>query len=209
MHRRTVPAAGLVVGLLLAAGVAAAPAAQAHDELVGTDPADGTTVPFAPATVTLSFAEPAVALGTEVKVTSPAGKVVSVGEPELVDSTVRQAVDGELPAGKYTVTYRVTSQDGHAVSGKFSFTAADEAGAEEPTSPAKPVTPPPFTSSATPDPTATATASAAADPADETDADSPPALLVVGAGLLVGIVFGVLGWARARRRRSSGGHDRP
>jgi len=208
MRRRTIPAAGGVVGLLLALGIAAAPAAQAHDELVSTDPADGATVPSAPSKVTLTFEEPAVSMGTEIEVTAPDGTVVSSGEPQLVDTTVSQAVAGELPAGKYGVTWRVTSQDGHAVSGTFAFTAAEAAGgaSASASASASPSPMPSPSASVAPSDPVSATPTAAAD----SDAEpTSPGLAVVGLGVLVGAVFGFLGWARARRRRTSGGADRP
>jgi copper resistance protein C len=213
MRRRTLRAAGVVAGLVLALVVVGAPAAQAHDALVGTEPADGATLPVAPAEVTLRFGEPAVAMGTEVEVTSPDGAVVSSGDPVLVDTTVRQALDGDLPAGTYTVTWRVTSQDGHAVSGTFAFTAAEASGAAVPTSPATPAssaTPSPSSASSTAPSTAAATATpSSADGSASDDEGSTPALAVVGAGLLVGVLFGLLGWARTRRQRASDGADRP
>ncbi|WP_148076649.1 copper resistance CopC family protein [Cellulomonas sp. PhB150] len=223
MRRRTAPAAGLLVGLLLALGVVAAPAAQAHDELVSVDPADGSTVTAVPDHVTLTFEDPAVALGTVIEVKGPDGSVVSTGDAELVDNTVSQAIGGDLPAGAYTVAWRVTSQDGHAVSGTFGFTA--EAGAlpvpsETPTtgsgvsesaSPSATASDAPV---AAPSSSASSSASASASSSDSSEGDSgggSPALLVVGAGLLVGIMFGLLGWMRARRRRAStpGGAQRP
>jgi len=216
MRRRTSWAAGIVVGLLLTLGIVAAPAAQAHDALVSTEPADGATVPVAPAEVSLTFEEPAVAMGTEIEVTSPDGTVVSSGEPVLLDTTVSQAVEGDLPAGKYTVTWRVTSQDGHAVSGTYAFTAAEASGAAPPPS-ASPsaspsATPTPAESSsaaASPEPTAAASATPSSAGSASDDEAATPALAVVGAGLLLGALFGLLGWARTRRQRASGGADRP
>ncbi|MDM7829998.1 copper resistance CopC family protein [Cellulomonas edaphi] len=212
MRRRTAPASGLVVGVLLALGVAVAPAAQAHDELVGTEPADGTTVATVPEKVTLSFEEPAVALGTAIEVTSPDGTVVSAGDPVLVDTTVSQAVEGDsLPAGTYDVTWRVTSQDGHAVSGAFSFVAAQPTTAEASPAPTTQATrastdAPVVVHHAAPSPSATADPTA--DPSTASDDDGPAPLAVIGVGLLIGAVFGLLGWRRARRR-SAGGPERP
>lgn len=216
MRRRTAPATGLLVGLLLALGVVAAPAVQAHDELVSVEPADGSTVGAPPDHVTLTFEEPAVALGTVVEVKSPDGSVVSTGDAVLVDSTVSQAIAGDLPAGAYTVTWRVTSQDGHAVSGTFGFTAA-EAALPVPVPSETPTAVAGVSESATPSATATASdvpvpaASASASSTDTESDGRSPALLVVGAGLLVGIVFGLLGWMRGRRRRTPapGGADQP
>lgn len=112
--------------LALAVAVAGAARAQAHSSFLGSDPADGAEVATAPERVTLTFNEPAQALGTEIVITGPDGATVSDGAPELVDSTVTQALAGTLPAGAYTVTWRVTSTDGHPISGTFGFTASAE-----------------------------------------------------------------------------------
>ncbi len=96
--------------------------AFAHDVLRGTTPADGATVRAVPGEVVLTFDEPALAVGTEIVVLDPSGSPLQDGAPSLVDGTVRQRVRGG-PAGLYTVRWRVTSADGHPVSGTFAFTA--------------------------------------------------------------------------------------
>jgi methionine-rich copper-binding protein CopC len=108
---------------VVAVGLGAAPAA-AHDEIVGTTPADGSTVETAPDEVVLTFAEPAAALGTQVVVTGPDAVTVSQGDVRLVGTTVVQPLVGTRPAGAYRVDWRVTSVDGHPVTGTFTFTAA-------------------------------------------------------------------------------------
>jgi methionine-rich copper-binding protein CopC len=97
--------------------------AYAHNQLKSTSPADHQAMAAAPASVVLTFDEPAVALGTQVAVTGPTG-VVSQGAPRLVDNTVTQDLEPGAPAGSYTVAWRVTSADGHPVSGTFGFTAS-------------------------------------------------------------------------------------
>lgn len=117
-------AAPLAVLLLLLAGLLlTAVRADAHNSLQSTDPADGSTLATPPTHVTLTFDEPAQALGTEIVVLGPDGSTVSTGTVELVDSTVAQALAADLPAGAYTVQWRVTSADGHPLSGELSFTA--------------------------------------------------------------------------------------
>ena len=102
--------------------VGATTAAQAHNVLVGTSPVDGSIATVVPARVTLAFNEPALALGTEIIVTGPAGQV-QTGAAILVNNTVTEQLQPGSPAGPYIVIWRVTSTDGHPVSGKFSFTA--------------------------------------------------------------------------------------
>ncbi|GAA2017352.1 copper resistance protein CopC [Terrabacter terrae] len=111
----------VLLGSALALVVAAGPAA-AHDVLVSTSPANGSTVAQTPSRVVITFTDPALSIGTQVVVTGPAGPV-SVPKPRLVDTTVVQDLPGSAPAGHYTVSWRVTSADGHPVSGEFSFTS--------------------------------------------------------------------------------------
>jgi len=110
------------LGAVVALGATTAPAA-AHDALVSTAPADGSSVAHAPARVVLTFDQPALALGTAIVVTSPSGQQVQAGAPSLVDNTVSQALQPGSPAGAYTVVYRVTSADGHPISGRIAFDA--------------------------------------------------------------------------------------
>ena len=124
----------LLVALLL--GVLTAAPAAAHNSFVGSDPADGATVSRTPGAVVLTFNEPAVALGTQVVVTGPDGPA-STGAPQLVDASVRQPLVPGAPAGTYTVTWRVTSSDGHPITGTLTFTA-DAAGSGEYLGPAEP-----------------------------------------------------------------------
>lgn len=97
-------------------------AAAAHDVLVGTAPADGSTTAVVPARVMLTFSEPVLAVGTLVIVKGPSGSVQS-GKAVLAGSTITQRLQPDSPAGKYTVLWRATSPDGHPVSGKLTFTA--------------------------------------------------------------------------------------
>lgn len=149
-RRATAPLVLLV--LVLAGLLLTAVRADAHNSLQSTDPADGSSVATPPTHVTLTFDQPAQALGTEIVVLGPDGSTVSTGTAELVDSTVAQALVADLPAGAYTVQWRVTSADGHPLSGELTFTA--EAGTTpEPTADA--TTPAPAeTVAPTPDETA-------------------------------------------------------
>jgi methionine-rich copper-binding protein CopC len=112
--------------------VGAAAAAQAHNVLVATSPADGSTVKVVPAAVMLTFNEPALAVGTEIIVTGPAGQV-QTGAAALVNNTVSEHLSPGSPAGQYKVVWRVASADGHPVAGTFSFTATAASAGQRPT----------------------------------------------------------------------------
>jgi methionine-rich copper-binding protein CopC len=107
-----------VVLLLLLAILWTPAAASAHDVLQRTDPADGSTVPVTPGRISLTFSEAPLSIGTQVIVTGPSGPAQE-GAPVVSGTVVSQALDASAPAGDYTVTYRVTSDDGHPVTGTF------------------------------------------------------------------------------------------
>ena len=116
-------AATLATAVLAIAGlVIGASPASAHNVLKSSSPADGKTVARAPSSVVLTFDEPAIALGTKLVITGPEGPA-QIGKPRLVDNTVTQDLQPGAPAGTYTVDWRVTSADGHPISGSFTFTA--------------------------------------------------------------------------------------
>ena len=97
--------------------------ANAHDVLESTSPAAGSTVQRMPQSVSLTFTEAPLSIGTQVIVTGPSG-AMQQGAPTIDGRVVRQAIAPSAPAGSYTVTYRVTSDDGHPVTGSFAFVAS-------------------------------------------------------------------------------------
>lgn len=119
----TVVVALCTVAVVAVLGLVAAAPASAHDALVSSDPANGATVATPPDRVTLTFDQPALAIGTTLRVIGPGGDVQS-GAPRLVDSTVTQELAPGIPAGSYRIAWRVTSTDGHPVSGELTFTAS-------------------------------------------------------------------------------------
>ena len=112
----------LALGLCIGVSLALPATAVAHDVLERTTPAEGTTVDRLPGAVVLTFSEQPLAIGAQVVVTGPSGNVAS-GAPTIGGRDVTQALSPSAPAGDYTVTYRVTSGDGHPVSGSFAFHA--------------------------------------------------------------------------------------
>jgi copper resistance protein C len=162
-----------VVAVLAAAALVlvAAPGASAHDSLVSSSPADGQTVATVPDQVVLTMNEAPVSVGTRVVVSGPDGEVQQ-GSPQLVKNTVRQTVSPGSPAGRYTVVWRVTSGDGHPVSGTFTFTA--EAAGPVAAGSATPTTngPGPATTAPNPQPTATTAVGQAGTPLAETSSST-------------------------------------
>jgi hypothetical protein len=187
-----VAAIAISLGAFGAAGLGAATTASAHDELLSTGPADGAKVARVPAAVTLTFGEPPLELGARLRIVGPAGDV-TLGSPKLSGDKVTQAIEPGAGAGKYTVQWKVTSGDGHPISGQFSFTAAagGDGAATTPAQPpaTTPVTTPAITATPTTAPAAVAL-SAANDTAGSDDSSSSPWPWVAGGAVVVALLAG-------------------
>ncbi len=109
---------------LLGALVATAPAASAHTVLTGTDPAADSTVNAGPTRVTATFNEQLQPTFVAMTVVGPDGNLWSQGDATVDGATASVGLRPLGPSGRYTVNYRVTSDDGHVVSGSWSFTVA-------------------------------------------------------------------------------------
>ncbi|MCX4096581.1 copper resistance CopC family protein [Nocardia sp. alder85J] len=115
--------AGLVAGLLLGGlAVTAAGPAAAHSIVVSTDPVDGAQLDTGPAQVSLTFNENLQTSFPALTVVGPDGNLWSKGQPTITGPVISVPVGALGPAGRYTIAYRVTSADGHPVSGTRSFT---------------------------------------------------------------------------------------
>ncbi|MGI8948079.1 MAG: copper resistance CopC family protein [Ornithinimicrobium sp.] len=121
---RTPTALGLLVTFLILIGWA--PAALAHDELTGTEPASGETLQQPPAELTLTFSGELTDLGAWVEVSGPLGSALD-GTPEIEGDRLSQPLSTDVPSGDYEATWRVTSQDGHPISGTFDYTVQEPA----------------------------------------------------------------------------------
>jgi methionine-rich copper-binding protein CopC len=56
-----------------------------------------------------------------ISVTNSKGISVNAGETKVSGTTFLEALKSPLASGKYKVSYRVVSADGHVVSGSYSF----------------------------------------------------------------------------------------
>lgn len=121
MRRLFVVLAALFTALALSAGPA-----SAHSVVLSSSPEDGEQIAQAPERVSVTFNEPLQEQFAAITVVGPDGNLWSVGDPAVEGSTVSVAVDGLGPVGEYTVAFRVTSADGHPVSGTRTFTLTQE-----------------------------------------------------------------------------------
>ena len=95
-------------------------AATAHSRPETTAPADGEVVAAAPAVIAISFDKPMRV--TTIELTDADGEAFALERTdEMAPVTRFEATPPPLPAGRYTVTWRGLSEDGHAMSGRFSF----------------------------------------------------------------------------------------
>jgi len=116
---------GIVIALLLS--VTLFSVASAHAKLVSSNPAAGTKLTTAPATVTLIFDEEISDKPTEsfFNVTNEAGAAVGSGKLDTTDldhKTVSGALNAGLGDGVYTVKWQaITSDDNGKSAGSFAL----------------------------------------------------------------------------------------
>lgn len=208
--RRALAGAGslalaLALGLGAAGVVGAAAPASAHNVVVGTSPAAGSTVTEPPDSVDVTFDDVVLDLSAEgsstvITVTDADGTDYATGCPTMQDRTVSVPVAlGE--GGEYTVDWRIVSADGHPTSGEFSFTYEPPAGAEAaaPAADASPCAP----AGAAGEGEAAGAAAGTADAGDTAGGDASELVVVLGIAGGVVVIAGaaVLVALRLARRR--------
>lgn len=189
--RRPALLAGLLAVFLTALGCVFAAPALAHTRLISSTPGKDATA----ANVTqikLVFSDQIRAAKVVVK--NAKGEEFQDGDAERSGKDVTQKLKGALPAGDYTVAWRVVGEDGHPIqNADLTFTAEQDGGA---------------TASATPSnaPSAAApqiTPAKAEKPAEK--APKAPIWIVVVVGVLVGIGVGLVIVRRAVRKNPTAG----
>lgn len=190
---RSLPVAALVV---LFTALLGAPAALAHTSLQKSTPAAGASLATPPAEVSLTFGEAVRLPAGPIRVAGPGGAVWTVGQATVTGATVTAPVAATGPAGPYTLTWQVISDDGDTIRGTVRFTL---------TAPAAPViapASPPGTVAATPPPATAAT------PAAVPSAPAAPAaddggvlgwLWALGGAAVLAVAAGVVVARRARQ----------
>jgi methionine-rich copper-binding protein CopC len=111
----------LCAAIFVAVALIVAPTASAHAYLIASDPAADAALATGPSQVRATFNEPLQTAFASMTVIGPDGNLWSTGEPRVQGAVVSVDVMPLGPAGVYTVNYRVTSEDGHPVSGSWSF----------------------------------------------------------------------------------------
>ena len=118
MNRRHGLVAVVVAVLALCAG---AGTVSAHAELTSSTPADGDVLDAVPAEVELVFSEN-VGTPAALIVLGPDGSELAGGDLAVVGDTMSRTVEaGAGATGAYTISYQITSADGHPISGSIGF----------------------------------------------------------------------------------------
>lgn len=97
---------------------------SAHPTLVSANPAPDTIVDTVPQQILLTFSEPVDPVGPGIVVIGPNGSRLPIGELSHVSTdrtTLRASLPASLPSGTFLVRYSVLGQDGHLVTGRYSF----------------------------------------------------------------------------------------
>jgi methionine-rich copper-binding protein CopC len=111
-----------VLGTVLAViALWAAPTAGAHSVRIATDPPDNAVLTVGPTQVSATFNETLQSAYPAMTVVGPDGNLWSTGQPMIDSAVISVGLRPLGPTGTYTVNYRVTSADGHPVSGSWSF----------------------------------------------------------------------------------------
>lgn len=119
----TAPLRMLATTLLIAGiTVAGTGQARAHTVLTASDPPANATLSAGPSRVSATFNEEPQTNFAAMTVVGPDGNLWSSGDSEVHGEVVSVAMRPLGPSGTYTVNYRVTSDDGHVVSGSWAFT---------------------------------------------------------------------------------------
>ena len=100
--------------------------ANAHAQVTSSVPAKNQTVSVLPSLVWIEFDGDLLSFGdkqiNELTVTNAKKVRVDIGGPIVGGARISTKLKAGLPSGKYLVSYRVVSGDGHPVSGSYSFT---------------------------------------------------------------------------------------
>ncbi len=119
---RTTLRLGLALVVAVLSTFTVTPSASAHATRIAADPLENSSLTTAPSRVSATFSEQLQSEFAAMTVVGPDGHLWSSGDPEVQGATVGVKVRPLGPPGAYTVNYRVTSADGHVVSGSWSFT---------------------------------------------------------------------------------------
>ncbi|MEQ8401585.1 MAG: copper resistance protein CopC [Silicimonas sp.] len=101
--------------------------AMAHSPLETSVPADGDELAAVPETIDMTFAAPARVMKVEmIHTNGDASHMVTVNIPTRDEIETISLTPDFMGAGAYQVDWRALSEDGHVITGTFSFTVTGE-----------------------------------------------------------------------------------
>jgi len=122
---RTAAVAALAAVLGAAVATPASAGSAFHLRLVSSDPAADATLAAPPAALRLTFSEAPELAVTTVRLRGPGDRAVALGRLARKPgdrATVVATPRAPLAHGRYELTWRTMSKDGHAMHGTFHFT---------------------------------------------------------------------------------------
>ena len=98
----------------------------AHASLIQMVPAGNSTIAELPERISLDFDGELIDLGSgyELTVIGPNGNQITEGEIKIAGGNISRALQLSNESGTYRVSYRVVSEDGHVVTGEYTFDLA-------------------------------------------------------------------------------------
>ena len=100
--------------------------ANAHAQLTSSNPKKNEVIKTLPSLVWLEFDCDLSSFGNKQihkpTVTNSKKVRVDIGGPIVGGARISTKLKAGLPAGKFLISYRIVSEDGHPVEGSFSFT---------------------------------------------------------------------------------------
>jgi len=105
------------------------PSANAHSELVSSNPSASTYIEQLPEQIELEFNEELLNLGSSnsVSIISPSGEDLGMGETSTDGARITRLLNTTSELGTFEVKYRVASADGHILNGSFTFNLTEAA----------------------------------------------------------------------------------
>ncbi|WJR33984.1 copper resistance protein CopC [Mycobacteroides immunogenum] len=180
-------ASALVAAFIaLTLGLALPAVASAHAVKVSSDPAENAVLSGPPVQVSATFNEPLQKRFSAMTIIGPDSRTDpwQSGDPVVSGAVISVGMKPDAPAGKYTINYRVISEDGHPVDGSWPFTITGSGAPAAAGAPAVSQQP------------SGATSAAPTPSADSTDGDLPMWPFVVAVVVSVGAA---LFWTQRRQ----------
>lgn len=202
-----------LMALMAAVALVVMPASGAfgHAGLAFSNPEDGAVLEIAPEEVVLTFTEELLSDLVEISVLDADDNpvvVTEVAQTPPPGTDVKLPWPTDLPPGEYSVAFRVVSADGHPVTGRVTFSYAQQRDVAEESTPSQAPSVDESTSEPTVEPTPEETADATSEatfeeivPAEDEPSNSLIGPLLIAAAVIVGIgvIVSIVMLARSRQ----------